>query len=197
LSSAVPLDFLLQEIRQCRACEGHLPLGPRPVVQAGKAARILIIGQAPGKAVHESGVPWNDASGNTLRRWMGINAETFYDSDKIAIIPMGYCYPGRGKSGDLPPRRECAELWLDKLLEHLAELRLTLLVGQYAQKHFLGPEREATLTETVQSWQAYAPDFFPLPHPSPRNTPWLRRHAWFEESLLPELRRQVALALED
>jgi uracil-DNA glycosylase len=197
LSSAVPLDFLLQEIRQCRACEGHLPLGPRPVVQAGKTARILIVGQAPGKAVHESGVPWNDASGNTLRRWMGINAETFYDSDKIAIIPMGYCYPGRGKSGDLPPRRECAELWLDKLLEHLAEVRLTLLVGQYAQKHFLGPEREATLTETVQSWQAYAPDFFPLPHPSPRNTPWLRRHAWFEESLLPELRRQVALALED
>jgi uracil-DNA glycosylase len=197
LSPAVPLDFLLQEIRQCRACEGHLPLGPRPVVQAGKAARILIVGQAPGKAVHESGVPWNDASGNTLRRWMGINAETFYDSDKIAIIPMGYCYPGRGKSGDLPPRRECAELWLDKLLEHLAEVRLTLLVGQYAQKHFLGPEREATLTETVQSWQAYAPDFFPLPHPSPRNTPWLRRHAWFEESLLPELRRQVALALED
>lgn len=197
MSSAVPLDFLLQEIRQCRACEGHLPLGPRPVVQAGKTARILIVGQAPGKAVHESGVPWNDASGNTLRRWMGINAETFYDSDKIAIIPMGYCYPGRGKSGDLPPRRECAELWLDKLLEHLAEVRLTLLVGQYAQKHFLGPEREATLTETVQSWQAYAPDFFPLPHPSPRNTPWLRRHAWFEESLLPELRRQVALALED
>jgi uracil-DNA glycosylase len=196
LSPAVPLDFLLQEIRQCRACEGHLPLGPRPVVQAGKAARILIVGQAPGKAVHESGVPWNDASGNTLRRWMGINAETFYDSDKIAIIPMGYCYPGRGKSGDLPPRRECAELWLDKLLEHLAEVRLTLLVGQYAQKHFLGPEREATLTETVQSWQAYAPDFFPLPHPSPRNTPWLRRHAWFEESLLPELRRPVALALE-
>ena len=128
---------------------------------------------------------------------MGINAETFYDSDKIAIIPMGYCYPGRGKSGDLPPRRECAELWLDKLLEHLAEVRLTLLVGQYAQKHFLCPERKATLTEIVQSWQAYAPDFFPLPHPSPRNTPWLRRHAWFEEILLPELRRQVALALED
>lgn len=197
MSANISLALLLNEVRQCRACEAQLPLGPRPIVQVGEHARILIVGQAPGKAVHESGIPWNDASGETLRRWMGISTETFYDSGKVAIIPMGYCYPGRGKSGDLPPRRECAELWLDKLLGHLQEIRLTLLVGQYAQKHFLGAKRKATLTATVEAWQAYVPDFFPLPHPSPRNTPWLRRHPWFEESLLPELRHQVAQALED
>jgi len=197
LSANISLALLLNEVRQCRACEAQLPLGPRPIVQVGEHARILIVGQAPGKAVHESGIPWNDASGETLRRWMGISTETFYDSGKVAIIPMGYCYPGRGKSGDLPPRRECAELWLDKLLGHLQEIRLTLLVGQYAQKHFLGAKRKATLTATVEAWQAYVPDFFPLPHPSPRNTPWLRRHPWFEESLLPELCHQVAQALEN
>lgn len=128
---------------------------------------------------------------------MGISAETFYDSDQVAIIPMGYCYPGRGKSGDLPPRRECAELWLDKLLGHLQDIRLTLLVGQYAQKQFLGTKRKATLTSTVEDWQAYAPDHFPLPHPSPRNTPWLHRNPWFEERLLPELRHRITQALRD
>jgi uracil-DNA glycosylase family 4 len=189
--------LLLEEVRRCRACEAHLPLGPRPVVQVGVHARILIVGQAPGKAVHESGIPWNDASGKTLRRWMGITAETFYDSEQIAIIPMGYCYPGRGSDGDLPPRKECAELWLDKLLAHLPDIRLTLLVGQYAQKHFLGTQRKATLTETVEAWEAYAPNFFPLPHPSPRNTPWLHRHPWFEERLLPGLRCKVIQALGD
>ena len=193
----IPLVDLLHEVRNCRVCEAYLPLGPRPVVQVGARARILIVGQAPGKAVHESGIPWNDASGETLRRWMGIAAETFYDSDKIAIIPMGYCYPGRGKSGDLPPRRECAELWLDKLLGHLPQIRLTLLVGQYAQMHFLKTQRKESLTATVEAWQTYAPRFFPLPHPSPRNTPWLRRHPWFEERLLPELRNRVAAALRD
>jgi uracil-DNA glycosylase len=191
------LADLLHEVRQCRACEGQLPLGPRPVLQVGTHARILIVGQAPGKAVHLSGIPWNDASGETLRRWMGITAETFYDTEKVAIIPMGYCYPGRGISGDLPPQRECAELWLDKLLAHLQEVRLTLLIGQYAQKHFLGANRKASLTATVEAWQSYAPAFFPLPHPSPRNTPWLRRHPWFEERLLPELRNRVAEALGD
>lgn len=126
-----------------------------------------------------------------------MDAEAFYDSDKVAIIPMGYCYPGRGKSGDLPPRRECAELWLDKLLGHLKEIRLTLLVGQYAQKHFLGAQRQKTLTATVHAWQIYTPDFFPLPHPSPRNTPWLQRNPWFEDALLPELRHRVGRALQD
>jgi uracil-DNA glycosylase len=195
LSEDTSLASLLEEVRRCRACEAHLPLGPRPVVQVGARARILIVGQAPGKAVHESGIPWNDASGKTLRRWMGITVETFYDSEQIAIIPMGYCYPGRGNSGDLPPRRECAELWLDKLMGHLPDIRLTLLVGQYAQKHFLGSQRKATLAATVDAWEAYAPEFFPLLHPSPRNTPWLRRHPWFEEHLLPELRHRVVQAL--
>jgi uracil-DNA glycosylase len=197
LSAHTSLASLLEEVRRCRACEAHLPLGPRPVVQVGARARILIVGQAPGKAVHESGIPWNDASGKTLRRWMGIAAETFYDSEQIAIIPIGYCYPGRGSGGDLPPRKECAELWLNKLLAYLPDIRLTLLVGQYAQKHFLGTQRKATLTETVEAWEAYAPEFFPLPHPSPRNTPWLHRHPWFEERLLPELRRKVIQALGD
>jgi uracil-DNA glycosylase len=193
----IPLVDLLHEVRNCRACEAYLPLGPRPIIQVSASARILIVGQAPGKAVHESGIPWDDASGESLRRWMGVTAETFYDSDKTAIIPIGYCYPGRGKSGDLPPRRECAELWLDKLLAHLPKIRLTLLVGQYAQKHFLGSQRKPSLTATVESWNTYAPGFFPLPHPSPRNTPWLRRHPWFEERLLPELHHRVAQALND
>lgn len=160
-------------------------------------ARLLIVGQAPGKAVHESGVPWRDASGRTLRFWMGLHEETFYDPSQVAIIPMGYCYPGRGKSGDLPPRTECAELWLDKLLGQLEGIRLTLLVGQYAQQHFLRARRKPTLTDTVAAWQDYAPVYFPLPHPSPRNTPWLRRNTWFEAELLPELRRHVAQALRD
>jgi uracil-DNA glycosylase len=195
LSEHTSLASLLEEVRRCRACEAHLPFGPRPIVQVGARARILIVGQAPGKAVHESGIAWNDASGKTLRRWMGITAETFYDSEQIAIIPMGYCYPGRGNGGDLPPRKECAELWLDKLLGHLPDIRLTLLVGQYAQKHFLGAQRKATLTATVEAWEVYAPGIFPLPHPSPRNTPWLHRHPWLEERLLPELRHRVAQAL--
>ncbi|WAK03695.1 uracil-DNA glycosylase family protein [Methylobacter sp. YRD-M1] len=185
------LEALLTAVRNCRACEQHLPLGPRPVLRAEATARILIVGQAPGTRVHATGIPWNDPSGERLRAWMGIDKDLFYDASHIAIIPMGYCYPGRGKSGDLPPRRECADLWLNQLLAELPRIELTLLVGQYAQRHFLGSRRKPSLTETVRNWQAYAPQYMPLPHPSPRNTLWLKRNPWFEQQLLPVLRARI------
>ena len=193
--SADGLDILLREVRACTACAAHLPLGPRPVVQLGAGARILIVGQAPGLKVHKSGVPWDDASGRRLREWMGIAPPVFYDPQRIAIIPMAYCYPGRGSSGDLPPRRECADLWLDRLLAQLPDIRLTLLVGQYAQRHFLGARAQASLTETVMAWLDYGPSMLPLPHPSPRNQPWFSRHAWFGDDVLPALKQAVAAAL--
>jgi uracil-DNA glycosylase len=191
----VSLEKLLQEVRGCRACEAYLPLGPRPILQISGSARILIVGQAPGIAVHRTGIPWNDPSGKTLRAWMGVDEAVFYDARRIAIIPMGYCYPGRGKSGDLPPRRECAELWLDKLLGYLPDIELTLLIGQYAQRHFLASRRKASLTETVRSWQDYGPDLLPLPHPSPRNRGWLKRNPWFESELLPAMRGRITEVL--
>jgi len=189
------LDALLQAVRGCAACAAHLPLGPRPVLQVGAGASILIVGQAPGLRVHNSGIPWDDASGRRLREWMEVEPAVFYDAARVAIIPMAYCYPGRGASGDLPPRRECAQLWLDRLLACLPHIRLTLLVGQYAQQHFLGERRKATLTDTVMAWRDYAPDIVPLPHPSPRNQPWFSRHPWFGEEVLPALRSRVAAAL--
>lgn len=185
------LDILLTEVRACRACVQHLPLGPRPIVQAADDARILIIGQAPGARVHASGVPWDDASGDRLRKWLAVDAATFYDASQFAIIPMGYCYPGRGNGGDNPPRRECAQLWLNSLLEKLPEVQLTLLIGQYAQQHFLGNRRKSSLTETVKAWQEYAPAFIPLPHPSPCNQPWFQRQPWFEKEVLPMLRAKI------
>lgn len=194
-SERAELDILLEAVRACRACEAHLPLGPRPILQVASSARVLIVGQAPGKLVHETGIPWNDASGKTLQQWMGIGESVFYDPSRIAIVPMGYCYPGRGNGGDLPPRKECAELWLDQLLAQLPQIRLTLLVGQYAQRHFLQSRRKSSLTETVQAWAEYAPDYIPLPHPSPRNTPWFKRHPWFESEVVPMLRIRVAAAL--
>lgn len=185
------LAGLLTAVRQCRACEQHLPLGPRPVLQVGDGARILIVGQAPGTRVHASGIPWSDPSGERLRTWMGIDAAGFYDASHIAIIPMGYCYPGRGKGGDLPPRRECASLWLDHLLAKLPQIELTLLVGLHAQRHFLGKRRKQSLTETVKAWREFAPEYLPLPHPSARNTPWFQRNPWFEHELLPVLRERI------
>ncbi|MHB0990466.1 MAG: uracil-DNA glycosylase family protein [Burkholderiales bacterium] len=190
-TSLLDLDNLLSKVRECRACEQHLPLGPRPVLRASEAARILIVGQAPGMKVHTTGIPWNDASGIRLRQWMGVEPETFYNDRHIAIIPMGYCYPGRGTAGDLPPRRECAELWLDQLLAKLPNIELTLLIGQYAQRHYLGKRRKATLTETVEAWREYGPEFIPLPHPSPRNIAWFQRNPWFEEDLIPGLRTRI------
>ncbi|HCN88087.1 MAG TPA: uracil-DNA glycosylase, partial [Oxalobacteraceae bacterium] len=157
----------------------------------GAAARVLIVGQAPGARVHATGTPWDDPSGERLRKWMGIDAARFYDASQIAIIPMGYCYPGRGKGGDLPPRRECAALWLDHLLGKLPRIELTLLIGLHAQRHFLGNRRKQSLTETVKAWREFAPEYLPLPHPSARNTPWFQRNPWFEHDLLPVLRERI------
>ena len=189
------LEALLSAVRACRACAPHLPLGPRPVLQAAAKARILIVGQAPGLRVHQSGIPWDDPSGERLRAWMGVSKNVFYDASQIAIIPMGYCYPGRGKGGDLPPRRECAQLWLDKLLAKLPRIELTLLIGRHAQRHFLGARRKQSLAETIRAWAEYFPEYVPLPHPSPRNTPWFQRNSGFEQQLLPELRSRIAALL--
>ena len=189
------MDALLAEVRACRACAVHLPLGPRPVVQASAGARLLLVGQAPSLTVHKTGVPWDDRSGEQLRRWLGVDRAVFYAPARIALMPMGYCYPGRGKSGDLPPRRECAALWHDKLLAQMPRIELTLLIGQYAQRHFLGKAARANVTETVEAFADYAPRFIPLPHPSPRNTGWFKHHPWFESDVLPVLRERVRLAL--
>ncbi|MFS1522670.1 uracil-DNA glycosylase family protein [Microbulbifer sp. 2304DJ12-6] len=185
------LSALLAEIRACHLCEAQLPLGPNPVLQAAGSARLLIVGQAPGTRVHASGIPWNDPSGNRLRNWLSIDRETFYDVSRIAIIPMGFCYPGRGKGGDLPPRPECAATWHQRLLAQLPNVQLTLLVGQYAQRHYL-PHWYGSISENVYHFRDALPaGYFPLPHPSPRNTLWLRRRPWFEEAVVPELRQHI------
>ena len=185
------LEALLAAVRGCRACEAHLPLGPRPVLRAAETARILVVGQAPGLRVHMTGIPWDDPSGERLRAWLGVDKEVFYDASRIAIIPMGYCYPGRGKGGDLPPRRECATLWLDQLLDRLSRIELTLLIGRHAQRHFLGSRCKPSLAATVSAWPEYSPRYLPLPHPSPRNEPWLQRHPWFERQLVPLLQARM------
>ncbi len=175
-------------------CAPHLAHGVRPVLQVGTRARVLIAGQAPGRRVHESGVPFDDPSGDRLRDWMGVTRETFYDSSKIAILPMGFCYPGTGKSGDLPPRPECADAWRDALLNRMKSLRLTLVVGQYAAKWHIG-SGSTSLTSVIRGWRDHAPAALPLPHPSPRNNIWLKKNPWFVEELVPELRRRVRAAL--
>ena len=185
---------LLEEVRACRLCEEHLPLGPRPVLRAGPRVRVLIIGQAPGTRVHETGIPWNDPSGDRLREWLAMDRETFYDTERIAIMPMGFCYPGRGRGGDLPPRPECAPTWHPRLRAALPEVRLTLLVGRHAQQGYLDTGRES-LTETVRRWRDFLPAYFPLPHPSPRNRRWLRDRPWFGEEVVPALRRELDRAL--
>ncbi|HEX5004829.1 MAG TPA: uracil-DNA glycosylase family protein [Gemmatimonadales bacterium] len=192
IPAGAPLEAVLAAVRACRVCEAVLPLGPRPVLRAGASARILVVGQAPGLRVHTTGVPWDDASGERLRGWMGVEPSLFYDASRIAIIPMGYCYPGRGKGGDLPPRPECAELWLPHLLARLTQIELTLLIGQHAQRHFLAGRRKPSLTATVRAWQEYTPAFLPLPHPSPRNQPWFAKHPWFDAHLVPALRARIA-----
>lgn len=187
------LETLLREVRACRLCEGKLPLGPRPVLRASATARILIVGQAPGTRVHETGIPWNDPSGDRLRKWMDVNRDTFYDESRIAIVPMGYCYPGRHeRGGDLGPRKECAEHWLPKLLPLMPNIEFTILAGQYAQQHYLGKQIRGSLTETVRNWKEYFPRYLPIPHPSPRNTLWLKHNAWFEGNVVPKLRARVA-----
>mgnify|MGYP002146570454 CR=1 FL=1 len=188
------LASLLRAVRACALCAEHLPMGPRPVLQCHGSARILIAGQAPGRKVHASGVPFQDASGDRLRDWLGITPEVFYDERQVAILPMGFCYPGTGASGDLPPRPECAPAWRRELLGHLTQVRLTLVIGQYAQHHHL-PAAGGSVTAVVQSWRAHWPDVVPLPHPSPRNNRWLARNPWFEQELLPALRQRVAEVL--
>ena len=191
------LDGLLLAVRSCRACATHLPLGPRPVLQAGASARILVVGQAPGARVHASGVPWDDRSGERLRHWMGIDAQRFYDRSSVAIVPMGLCYPGRAASGDRPPRRECAPLWLDRLLAQLPRIELTLLVGAYAQAHFLRAAGHTSVTATTRNWRTHLPRVVPLPHPSPRNVAWFKANPWFDDELLPVLQRRVRELIGD
>ena len=184
-------DRLLDEVRSCALCAAFLPLGPRPVLQVHPDARILIAGQAPGNRVHRSGIPFDDPSGDRLRGWMGVDKATFYDERRIAILPMGFCYPGTGKSGDRPPRPECAMTWRARLLAIMPDIRLTLVIGQYAQTWHMKDSAKANLTETVQAWHAYWPEVLPLPHPSPRNNIWLKRNAWFEHEVLPSLKTHV------
>ena len=185
------LTHLLTEISGCTVCAAHLEHGPRPVVQAGSRSRIVIVGQAPGRRVHASGVPWDDPSGRTLRRWLGLSDEQFYDPNLVALVPMGFCYPGSAASGDKPPRPECAPLWHDRLLSELPTRRLDIIIGAHAQKRYV-PDRMRTLTETVAKWEAYLPTKVVLPHPSPRNQHWLTKHPWFEADTLPAVRRHIA-----
>jgi len=188
-------DELLQQIRKCTVCEAFLPLGANPVVQAHPESKIVIIGQAPGLKVHQSNIPWNDASGNQLRKWLGVSKEEFYDPEIFALIPMGFCYPGRGTSGDLPPRKECAPLWHLPLLTELKKAKLILLIGQYAQNYYLKGKRYKTLTENIKHYKDFLPGYFPLPHPSPRNFIWMNKNQWFVESVLPELKNKVKAVL--
>ncbi len=189
------LRSLLAEVRACTICAAHLPHGVRPVLQIHPAARVLIAGQAPGRKVHESGVPFDDASGDRLRNWMGVTRKVFYDPRQIAILPMGFCFPGTGKAGDLRPRAECAPAWREQLLSRLRHVRLTLILGQYAQAYHLLGGSPLSLTEMVRSWRRYWPSAVPLPHPSPRNNSWLQRNPWFIDELLPALRRRVSEVL--
>lgn len=186
---------LIDEIRSCSLCTAHLPAGPRPIIQFSESARIVIIGQAPGNRVHQSGIPWDDASGERLRDWTGLTPDVFYDSSRIALVPMGFCYPGTGASGDLPPRPECAPLWHGRVMATLPVDRLTLLVGSYAQDRYLPDFRRKSLTERVRGFAAVAPDHFPLPHPSWRSSGWMRKNPWFEHDLLPMLRHRILQSL--
>ncbi|MBC6368626.1 uracil-DNA glycosylase family protein [Algoriphagus sp. AK58] len=189
--SKVELETLISTVKACRICEAHLPLGPRPVFSVHPRSRILIIGQAPGTKVHATGIPWNDPSGDELRRWLGVDRETFYNPEIFGIMPMGFCYPGRGKGGDLPPRPECAVHWHSSLRSTMPEVRLTLLIGSFSQTYYLADLGKKTLTETVRNFESYLPDFFPLVHPSPRNRLWMRNNPWFEGEILPRLRKEI------
>lgn len=189
------IQDLLLDIKQCNICKEHLPLGPRPVVSAHANSKIVIIGQAPGTKVHASGIPWDDASGVQLRKWLNVTEEDFYDESKFAIIPMGFCYPGKGKTGDLPPRPECAPKWHKPVLSELKNIKLIVLIGMYAQKYYLKNTAKNTLTKTVHNFKEYTPKYFTLPHPSPRNRFWLTKNPWFDIEVIPELRTLVSKIL--
>ena len=186
------LESLLKEIRACRACADDLPHDPRPVLRATPRARVLVVGQAPGTRVHESGMPFTDPSGDRLRAWMGVSDDEFYDERQIAIVPMGFCFPGLDdKGGDKPPLKRCAALWRDRVMAGLPDVALTLVIGQYAQAWHLGKARKKTLTATVEAWKEYGPDLIPLPHPSWRNNAWIKRHPWFDAELVPHLQARI------
>ncbi len=188
---AQSLTSILRDVRACTICAEHLPLGPRPILAAHASARVVIIGQAPGARVHASGVPWDDPSGVRLREWLGVESVAFYDPRVFALMPMGFCYPGTGRSGDLPPRPECAPTWHEPLLAKMPRVQLVILLSQYAQKAYLGPRMQSSLTETVRAWREYGPHYFPLPHPSPRNNIWLSKNPWFERTVIPALQERV------
>jgi len=185
------MEKLLNEIQSCTVCKAHLPLGPRPVVSAHPESRIAIVGQAPGSKVHQTGIPWDDPSGKQLRNWLGVSDADFYDERNFALIPMGFCYPGKGKSGDLPPRPECAPLWHKPLFDQMPNLQLIILIGQYAQRHYLGDRMKRNLTETVRAYASYLPRYLVLPHPSPRNRFWLNRNPWFEDEIVSKLGNHI------
>ena len=187
---------LNKQVRDCTLCSPYLPLGARPVFQVHPKARILIAGQAPGRKVHGTGIPFDDPSGKRLREWMGIGADIFYNPELISILPMGFCYPGTGKSGDLPPRPECAEQWRKQLLALMPGIQLTLVIGQYAQQWHLGESKKSNLTKTVEAWKEYWPEVLPLPHPSPRNNLWLKKNPWFENEVTPALKRKIEQILK-
>lgn len=186
------MDQLINDALNCKICEAHLPYAPRPVFCVHPHAKILIVGQAPGRKVNDSGIPWADASGKRLRNWLGVEEETFYNPAIFSLLPMGFCFPGTGKSGDLPPRPECAPKWHDLFIRMMPQIKLTLLFGQYAQERYLGKRKKKTLTETVRHWKEYAPHYLPLPHPSPRNQLWERKNLWFGEEVLPFLKEIVS-----
>ena len=190
------MEALLRDIHKCTICKAHLPLGPRPVVTAHPESKIVIIGQAPGTKVHASGVPWDDQSGKKLRQWLNVTDEAFYDSKNFAIIPMGFCYPGKAKTGDLPPRLECAPEWHGQLLSKMPNVKLIILIGTYAQKYYLKDKAKRTLTETVGEYKSYLPKYFPIPHPSPTNRFWRAKNPWFEASIVPELQEKVKAILK-
>lgn len=192
---AVALSTLKKRARSCTLCEDELENGVRPVFQVSATARVLIVGQAPGSRVHKTGIPFDDPSGVRLREWMGIDADTFYDETRIALLPMGFCYPGKGKSGDLPPVPRCAQTWRQPFLDAMPDVKLTLVIGQYAMAWHLDAQ-EKTLTDTVRAWKKFGTAIIPLPHPSPRNNIWLRKNPWFESEVIPVLRRRVKKSLK-
>ena len=182
---------LIDEITACTVCKNFLPYSPRPIFSVSKDSKILIIGQAPGQKVHDSGVPWDDQSGNELRRWLGVDKEHFYDTKLFGLMPMGFCYPGKSATGDLPPRPECAPLWHNQLLANMKSVKLILLIGQYSQKFYLGDNFKSTLTENVKNYREFLPKYLPLVHPSPRNKIWQKKNPWFELEVVPQLRKIV------
>lgn len=189
------MDTLLEKISACTICSDFLPYAPKPILSFSKQSKILIVGQAPGQKAHDSGIPWNDASGDELRRWLNVDKAQFYDTEIFGIVPMGFCFPGRGKSGDLPPRPECAPKWHAEIITALPDIRLILLIGAYAQQYYLKERSFATLTENVSHYQMFLPKFLPLVHPSPRNRIWQKKNPWFEAEIIPELRAIVRKAL--